>query len=171
VLLHRVRALTFGKEEENMKARTVVLGLALGVIGAIPCFAQKQFMGTWKLNEAKSKIAAGAPKNSTVVYEPAGDSVKVTIDGTDGSGQPVHSEWTGKFDGNDYPVTGDASEDARSVEYRSGHHLGFKAKKGGKVTISGTIELSPNGKRRTVTSTSEDAQGKKVKSVAVYDKE
>jgi len=41
-------------------------------------------MGTWKLNEAKSKIGAGSPKNSTVVYEAAGDSVKVTVDGTDG---------------------------------------------------------------------------------------
>ena len=70
-------------------------------------------MGTWKLNEAKSKIAPGAPKNSTVVYEAAGDNVKVTIDGTDGEGEPLHSAWTGKFDGNDYPVTGGPSVDMR----------------------------------------------------------
>jgi hypothetical protein len=36
-------------------------------------------MGTWKLNEAKSKIPAGATKNHTVVYEAAGDSIKVTV--------------------------------------------------------------------------------------------
>jgi len=40
-------------------------------------------MGTWKLNEAKSKLAPGVPKNTTVVYEAAGDNVKVTVDGTD----------------------------------------------------------------------------------------
>ena len=34
-------------------------------------------MGTWKLNEAKSKIPASAPKNTTVVYSADGDNVKV----------------------------------------------------------------------------------------------
>jgi len=38
-------------------------------IGVAVCFAADAFMGTWKLNEAKSKIGAGSPKNSTVVYE------------------------------------------------------------------------------------------------------
>ena len=153
-----------------MKARTFVLTLVLCFIGTSLCFAQKGFMGTWKLNEAKSKLAAGAEKNTTVVYEAAGDNVKVTIDGTDASGNPIHNEWTGKFDGKDYPVTGDPNSDARSLEWRSAHHVGFKVKKGGKVTITGTIELSPDGKSRRVTATGKDAQGKKVKSTAVYDK-
>jgi hypothetical protein len=155
-----------------MKLR-IVFTLALCFIGTTLCFAQKgleRFMGTWKLNEAKSKIPAGAPKNNTVVYEASGDSVKVTIDGTDASGNPVHDEWTGKFDGKDYPVTGDPNSDARSVEFRSAHHLAFKVKKGGKVTTTGIIALSPDGKSRTVTSTTKDTQGKKVKSAAVYDK-
>ena len=153
-----------------MKLRTIVSALALCFIGTTLCFAQKGFMGTWKLNEAKSKLASGAAKNNTVVYEPSGDSVKVTIDGTDASGNPIHSEWTGKLDGKDYPVTGDPNSDMRSVYQRSAHHMAFTVKKGGKVTASGTIELSPDGKSRTVTSTTKDAQGKKVKSTAVYDK-
>jgi hypothetical protein len=154
-----------------MKPRTVVLALALCFISTTMCFAQQGFMGTWKLNEAKSKIAAGAPKNNTVVYEPSGDTVKITVDGTDASGNPAHSEWTGKFDGKDYPVTGDANSDARSYVWRSKHHLGFKAKKGDKVTTSGTIYLSPDAKTRTVTTTTTDAQGKKLKSTAVYEKQ
>lgn len=154
-----------------MKPRTIVLTLALCFVAAATCFAQQGFMGTWKLNEAKSKIAAGAQKNSTVVYEPSGDSIKVTIDGTDRSGNPIHSEWTGKLDGKDYTVTGDPSSDARSVEFRSAHHLGFTVKKDHKVTSTGTIELSRDGKTRTVTSSAKDAEGKKVKSIAVYDKQ
>ena len=153
-----------------MKLRTIVFTLALCFIGTTLCFAQKGFMGTWKLNEAKSKISAGAAKNNTVVYEPSGDTVKVTVDGTDASGNPAHSEWTGKFDGKDYPVTGDPNSDMRSYVWRSEHHLAFKAKKAGKVTTTGTIYLSSDGKTRTVTSTVTDAQGKKVKSTAVYDK-
>jgi hypothetical protein len=51
-----------------MKTRTIVLTLALCFIGAAVCFAQSPFMGTWKLNEAKSTLAPGMPKNNTVVY-------------------------------------------------------------------------------------------------------
>ena len=154
-----------------MKARTIVLTLAVCFIGIGVCFAQNPFMGAWKLNEAKSKLAPGTAKNNSVVYEPAGDSVKVTIDGTDGAGNPTHSEWTGKFDGKDYPVTGDPNSDSRSLERRSQHKSGFTVKKGKKVTTTGTIILSVDGKSRTVISSGTDAQGKRFKSTAVYDKQ
>jgi hypothetical protein len=128
-------------------------------------------MGTWKLNEAKSKLAAGAAKNNTVVYTAAGDSVKVTIDGVDGSGKPMHTEWTGKFDGKDYPVTGDATSDMRSVKKINARTLDFAAKKGGKVTISGRIAVAADGKSRTVTASGTDSMGMKMSSTAVYDKQ
>ena len=44
-------------------------------------------------------------------YEAVGDNVKVTVDGTDGEGKPTHNEWTGTFDGKDYPLTGDPASD------------------------------------------------------------
>ncbi|PYT76202.1 MAG: hypothetical protein DMG42_05980 [Acidobacteria bacterium] len=154
-----------------MKARAIVLALALCFVAAAVCFAADGFMGTWKLNEAKSKIAPGAPKNSTVVYEAAGDNVKVTIDGTDGEGEPLHSEWTGKFDGNDYPVTGDPSVDMRSVKKVNDHSLTATQKKDGKVTTIARIVLSPDGKTRTVTASGTDAKGNKISSTAIYDKQ
>ncbi len=92
-----------------MRTRTILLSVAALFAAAVVCFAAEDAnMGTWKLNEAKSKLVAGATKNITVAYEAAGDSVKVTIDGVDAAGKPTHNEWTGKFDGKDYPVTGDA---------------------------------------------------------------
>ncbi len=154
-----------------MKARATVLTLALCFVGAAVCFAADGFMGTWKLNEAKSKLAPGPARNSTVVYAAAGDDVKVTIDGTDADGKPTHTEWTGKFDGKDYPVTGDASSDARSVKKIDDHTLEFAGKKGGKVTISGRTVLSADGKTRTVTASGTDAKGNKVSITAVYDKQ
>ena len=153
-----------------MKTRTILLTLALFSIGAGACFAQKAFMGTWKLNEAKSKLAPGASKNNTVVYEAAGDNVKVSIEGVDASGNPTHNEWTGKFDGKDYPVTGDPNSDTRSYDGRSLHKTGFTIKKDKKVTTTGTIILSADGKSRTVISSGTDAKGNKFKSTAVYDK-
>jgi hypothetical protein len=154
-----------------MKTRTILLTLLLCFVGATMCFAADVFIGTWKLNEAKSKIAAGSLKNTTVVYEAAGDSVKVTTDGTDGEGKPSHSEWTGKFDGKDYPVTGDPSTDTRSYKTVNDHTLAFTNKKGDKLTISGRGVVSADGKTRTVTITGTDSKGNKYTSTTVYDKQ
>ena len=154
-----------------MKFRTSLLTLGLCLV-AVMCFAANEaWMGTWKLNEAKSKLAPAGPKNSTVVYEAADDSVKVTIDGTTPDGKPFHSEWTGKFDGKDYPVTGDPTSDARSLKQIDDHTLQLAVKKDGKVTMTGRVVLSADGKTRTVTATGTDPKGKKFKSVSVYDKQ
>jgi hypothetical protein len=154
-----------------MKAKMSLLTLALCFAARTLCFASDAQMGTWKLNEAKSKIPAGVTKNSTVVFEAAGDSVKVTIDGTTSDGKPVHSEWTGKLDGKDYPVTGDPSSDSRSYKQIDDRTLEFAIKKGGKGTISGRVVVSADGKVRTVNTTGTDPQGKKFKSTLVYDKQ
>jgi hypothetical protein len=154
-----------------MKGRATVLTLALCFVGAAVCLAADGFIGTWKLNEAKSKFGPGAAKNTTVVYEAAGDDVKVTVEGTDSDGKPTHNEWTGKFDGKDYPVTGDASSDARSYKKVDDHTLTFEVKKGNKVTTSGRIVLSADGKTRTVTTSGTDAKGNKASATAVYDKQ
>lgn len=154
-----------------MKVRATVLTLAFCLFGAAVCLAADAFVGTWKLNEAKSKIAAGSPKLTTVIYEAAGDSVKVTVDGISGDGTAVHDVWTGKFDGKDYPVTGDPNSDTRSYTKIDDHTLGLNVKKGGKVTTSGRIVVSPDGKSRTVTTRGTDSKGKKVNSIAVYDRQ
>jgi hypothetical protein len=43
-------------------------------------------------------------------------------------------------------------------------------KKGGKVTVTGRIMVTANGKSRTVMTSGTDANGKKFKTTAVYDK-
>jgi hypothetical protein len=154
-----------------MKAKAIVTSVALCFVGVALCFAADGFIGTWKLNEAKSTLIAGTPKNITVVYAAMGDTIKVTIDGTDAAGKPAHSEWTGKFDGKDYPVTGDSSSDARSVKKVDDHTLTFAVKKGDKVLTTGRIVLSADGKTRTVTTEGTDSTGKKLTATAVYDKQ
>ena len=153
-----------------MKVRTSLLTLGV-CLAAVMCFAANESMiGTWKLNEAKSKLAAGAPKNNTVTYEAAGDSMKVTIDGTAADGTPLHSERTGKFDGKDYPSTGNPYEDMRSSKQIDDHTLHVTSKKDGKVVLTAHVVLAADGKSRTVTTNGTDAKGKKYKSVGVYDK-
>jgi hypothetical protein len=153
-----------------MKAGTIALSISLVFVSVAMGFQNSPQMGTWKLNETKSKFA-GKARNQTVVYEAAGDQTKVTVDGVDENGGTVHSEWTGKFDGKDYPVTGDASSDTRSYRMINKNVLAITGKKGSKVTLTGRIEVSRDGKTRTVTTTGTTAQGKKVRNVAVYDKQ
>ena len=154
-----------------MKARATVLTLALCLVGVAVCLAADSFIGTWKLNEAKSKLSPGVPKNTTVVYEAAGDNVKITVEGTGSDGKPTHNEWTGKFDGKDYPVTGDSTADMRSYKKVDEHTLTFANKKDGKVTLTGRIVISADGKTRTVNVTATDSKGKKASGTAVYDKQ
>ncbi len=145
-----------------MKTRTTLLTFVMLFVGLTICSAQNPSLGTWKLNEAKSKIPAGSAKNLTVTYEAAGDSIKGTIDGVDGQGKPTHTEWTGKFDGKDYPVTGDPTSDARAIKQIDDHHYQLTVKKGGKVTLTGKAVIAADGKSRTVTVSGTDAAGSKV---------
>jgi len=154
-----------------MKARLILLTLAVFFLSAVVCSADNPNMGTWKLNEAKSHFHKGASKNNTVVYEAAGDQIKVTVDGIDGSGAATHNEWTGKFNGKYYALTGSSTGDMRSYTKVNGRTLKFREKKNAKVILTGTITVSRNGKSRTVTTTGKDSKGKWVTNTAVYDKQ
>lgn len=154
-----------------MNRRTMLLALAVCFVGVTAGFAADPNTGTWKLNEAKSKFSPGAPKNRTVVYEAVGDNVKVTVDGIDSNSQPIHNEWTGKFDGKDYAITGDPTADMRSYKRVNDRTLTFTQKKAGKVMTTGRIVVSADGKSRTVTTTGTNPQGQKITTAAVYDKQ
>lgn len=140
-------------------------------VGLAMCSAQNPMLGTWKLNEAKSKIPAGSSKNLTVKYEAAGDSMKATIDGVDGQGKPTHTEWTGKFDGKDYPVTGDPTADTRSIKQVDAHNYQLTVKKAGKVTMTGKAVISADGMSRTINVSGKDSMGMKTEASSVYDKQ
>jgi hypothetical protein len=153
-----------------MRAKAIALTISLVFVATGMAFADSPHMGTWKLNEAKSKLA-GKARNNTVVYAAEGDQIKITVDGVDENGNPAHNEWTGKFDGKPYPVTGDTNADTRSYTQLNTRTLVFKNEKSGKVTVEGRVVISSDGKSRTVTTTATNAEGKKVTNVAVYDKQ
>ena len=155
-----------------MKTRTILCTLAILFATVAVCYAADDVnMGTWKLNEAKSKFSPGSGENVTVVYAAVGDSVKVTVDGVDADGKPAHNEWTGKFDGKDYPITGDPTADLRAYTRVDDHTLALTNKKSGMVALTGHILISADGKTRTLTTSGTDAKGNKISSTAVYDKQ
>jgi hypothetical protein len=154
-----------------MKTRTAVTVLALSLIPAGACFAANPLMGTWKLNEAKSKMTPGTMKFTTVTFKYMLGNVKVTNEGVDPNGKPIHVEWSGKFDGKDYPVTGDPNVDTRAYRKVDDRTLEATIKKNGKVTVTAKSVVSADGKSRTSTVNGTTPKGKKFKNVAVYDKQ
>src|ERR1700751_98570 len=155
-----------------MKVKAMLAALVVCLAAAaVSIAADDAFSGTWKLNEAKSKLSAGMNKNTTVTYAVSGDSVKVTLDGVGADGKATHDEWTGKFDGKDYPVNGNPMTDTRAYKKVNQHTLEATGKKGDKVVLTAKITVSADGKTRTVVSTQTTADGKKVTSTAVYEKQ
>jgi hypothetical protein len=154
----------------SIKQTTLALAAALGMT-AVVLAAEDPNVGSWKLNDAKSKIATGVAKNVTVNYTAVGDSYKCVVDGVDGAGKPSHNEWTGKFDGKDYPVAGDPLADTRSVKLVKAGHYAITNKKDGKTTLNGTVDFSPDHKTRTLITQGTDAAGKKIATTAVYERQ
>ena len=153
-----------------MKIKTIGLGLAFSLAVGALCFGSPD-IGTWKLNEAKSIFGPGEAKNFTIVIaEAPGGMLKITADGIDKNGKPTHSEWTGKFDGNDYPVTGDPTSDMRLYKQVDPNTMDFVAKKDGNNVFGGRINLSADGKTRTVITSGTDPDGKRFKNMGFYDR-
>lgn len=153
-----------------MKLRTLFLTLALVLFGVQLCSAQDN-LGSWKFNEAKSKLPAGMGHVVSSSYVAQGDQIKVVGDGVDPTGNPTHAEWLGKFDGKEYPVTGSAGTNARSYKQVDAHTLFLTNKKDGKTVSTARIVTSADGKTRTVHVTQTDPSGKKLSGTAVYDKQ
>ena len=94
-----------------LKMSAVVLAMSLSLFAA-----ESPFSGTWKLNLAKSKMSPPLPKSDIAVVDADENGVKLTEDIIDDKGQALKISWEAKFDGKDYPVTGDPPSD--SVSYQ-----------------------------------------------------
>lgn len=140
-------------------------------MAAAACFAANPHLGTWKLNEAKSKFAPGMGRNTTVTYTEQKDKIKVTVDGVDKDGKPTHGVWVGKFDGTAYPAKGNLPYNSVSYKVVNDRTNDITAMKDGKVIWSGKIAVAADGKSRTATINGTDEKGKKFTNKAVYDKE
>jgi hypothetical protein len=153
-----------------MKTRIAVLTVALSFAAAAASFAANPHIGTWKLNEAKSKLVPGMGKNTTVTYAEQKDKIKITVDGVDKDGKPTHSVWVGQFDGKAYPVKGNLPYNSVAYRVVNDRTNDITAMKDGKIGWTGQITVAADGKSRTVTINGTDANGKKFKGKAVYDK-
>src|SRR5215471_6359731 len=159
-----------------MKRFSIVSTLLFLVLGSILMLAQTAakpaFVGTWKLNVAKSKYTPGpTPKSQTAVIDAVDGGMKVVSDRVEADGKTVHFEWTAKFDGKDYAVKGDPSRDMVSVKKVDDYNLEITNKKAGKVTTTIKAVYAKDGKTRVETVTGKNAQGETINNVTAWDKQ
>jgi len=129
-------------------------------------------LGTWKLNVEKSKYEPGpAPKSATVKYEAVDGGYKRSGDSIEADGKKVSVEYTAKYDGKDYPVTGSPLFDSIAVKKINDHTAEATMKKGGKVVRSAKRDISHDGKVMIIIMTGTNEKGEKVHNKAVYDKQ
>src|SRR3989475_11753438 len=132
------------------------VALALSLIAR----AADQHSGTWKMNAAKSKYSPGpTPKSITVKIDSDGDNIKLNSEGIDAAGNPTHVEYTAKYDGKDYPITGLPNADTIAIERLDATTSRSTIKKGDQTAMNVTSKISKRGKSTTSTFRGKDGQG------------
>src|SRR5882757_7746890 len=121
----------------QLKMLAVVLAMSLSLFAA-----DSPFSGTWKLNLAKSKVTPPVPKSDVAVVDADENGLKLNEEIITDKGESLKISWEAKFDGKDYPVTGDPSSDSVSYKRVNANTLKGKAKKAGKVVSDATIVVS-----------------------------
>ncbi len=141
----------------------------------VVAFAADNTIGTWKLDPAKSKLAANPSplKRSTVVREPSDGGVKVTVTGERTDGTQVNVSYTVKYDGTPASLTGTGLPyDTISMKQVNANTLtDERTKNGGTYHATGRTVVSNGGKALTLTTKGTNADGKEFTSTLVFDKQ
>jgi len=155
--------------------RSALVGAVLVCVGTLAAasaaFAGENWLGSWKLNVEKSKLGSGAIRAQTLKFEATTAGIKLTSDGVDAQGKPMHSGYTSKFDGKDVPWDGNPMADTACPKRTDDNGYENVWKKGGAVTVTAKVTVSKDGKTLTVSQAGKDPQGGAVSSVAVYDRQ
>jgi hypothetical protein len=143
-------------------------------------FAADAFVGTWKVNVAKSTPGPHPPREPRVQkIEAVPDGIRVVEDQVAGGGERLHDEWTVKFDGKPYPTTllQDGKPDPAvqgetvSATRIDDHTFQFTFTLNGKVILQARNVISGDGKTRTATQTGTSTDGKQRVVTIVFDKQ
>jgi hypothetical protein len=157
--------------------RKVFLARALAVCGVTLiagslALAGDNWVGTWKLNAAKSKYSPGpGPKAQTLKFEATPEGIKVISESVNAEGQANKGGYSSKFDGKEVAMAGNVNADTGAPRKIDDNTYENIWKKAGKVTIATKGVVSADGKTLTVTRTGTDAQGRPVNTTAVYEKQ
>lgn len=154
----------------HKRLRKVIFAM---VVIPMALWATDRQAGTWKMNMEKSTFASGmpAPKGETLVIEEQDGGLKVVSNGLSPEGKPTHFEYSVKYDGKDYPVTGSPAVDSISARRIDANTIETTRKKNGVVVTSNTSSISKDGKTRTNIFHGKNAKGEPRTWTAIFDRQ
>jgi hypothetical protein len=151
------------------------LVLALTVLGFTGTLvAADAFTGTWKLNVAKSKFAAGMEvKDVTAVIAEEGANLVVTVKGTAGDGKPISVKYTFPAKGGAVNYTEGAPASGATVTSKrvNASTIDSTSSLNGKEVGSTHAVIAADGKTVTRVVKGADAQGKAYQNTEVYERQ
>jgi hypothetical protein len=150
--------------------------LILIAVAASPLLAaDSPFVGTWKLNTAKSKFEPGpSPKTMTRTVEAQGDGLKYSFEGVGADGSALAFSFASNLDGKDSAVTGTGmpgGADGVALKRINSHKVEGTLKKDGKEIGTTEAAVSKDGKVVTVKSKGTTSDGTAFSTISVYDKQ
>jgi hypothetical protein len=141
------------------------LAVAVALVAADP------FVGTWKVNPAKSKFKTGtAPKEQTVTISESGGDLDIAVKGTAADGTPMSTHYTVPSAGGSGKVI-ESPYEAVSGKRMNANERETSYSKGGKVVYTTHAKLAKDGKTLTVHSTGTNPAGQTVDGTVTYDKQ
>jgi len=161
-----------------MRKATLLLAV-FGLVGLL-CAADNPFIGTWKLNVAKSKFSqaylalqkVAAPKEEMIVFREAGDQLELTATGTRTDGSPISSKSTRPAQGGAIKYQQGGPEGVTTIltVLEPGNSYTTSMRDGKQFQVGHAV-ISKDGKALTVTYKGTDPQGKPFEQVIVFDKQ
>jgi hypothetical protein len=143
----------------------MLLAIATALVAADP------FVGTWKVDPAKSKFKTGAgPKEQTATISESGGDLDIAVKGTAADGSPISIHYTVPLGGGTGKVI-ESSYDAVTGKRMNPNERETQYSKGGKVVYTTHAKLSKDGKTLTVHSVGTNPAGQKVDGTVTYQKQ
>jgi hypothetical protein len=132
------------------------------------------WVGTWKLNVAKSTFRPGPPLRSLTLTGVAnGPGVTVTADSVTASGAATHAVFTVVFDGKFHPITGSQAVNAGAVFAVDPYTMESAYTKDGALVQVSTYRFAMDGRSLTIATRgiSVVTAGQRVDNITVFDKQ
>ena len=131
------------------------------------------WFGTWRLNPEKSsnREEPSPYKRQTCRIEPWEDGLKVTYEMVGTRGGVTHTEWTGKFDGKDYPMQGVDTVLTNAYRRIDDRSYEIVIKVDGAVVATAKIVVSADDKTMNVATEQKDSIGTRARTATVYERQ
>lgn len=134
----------------NRRLRVFAVMVVVLAAGSLLLAQENPFVGTWKLNVAKSKYVPGpAPQSQTRTWDAGG---MVMVNGINAAGKSLSYGYTIKDDGKEYPTMGSIPNTADKIMSKKVDANTYEATftKAGKQVEVTSFKISNGGKTLTI---------------------